>query len=91
MNTDLDPSLILTESEFFFAEICFVLLLVLELGSDPTIHVGENTITFTGEIPQRMIYLPAITHAMNQDRPSSYITVRYVEVRDTPIGLKSLI
>ena len=62
-----------------------------ELGSDPSIHIGESSITFTGEIPEAMLYLPAITHAMNQERPSSYITVQYVEVRDTPIGLKLFI
>ena len=59
----------------------------MELGSNPHIHVGEQIITFTRDIPEHMLYLPAIRHAMNQERPSSHITVQYTEVNDTPIGL----
>ena len=60
----------------------------MELDENPDVHIGEEMITFMGEIPEEMYYLPAITHALNQHRSSSAaISVQYTVVNDTPIGM----
>ena len=60
------------------------------VNENPDVHIGDSAITFMGEIPEEMYYLPAITHALNQHRSSSTaITVQYTVVNDTPIGVSS--
>ena len=65
--------------EKFFVE------LVEKLKSDSTIQIEERKITFKGNIPQHLRYLPAVQFAMNTDGPSSFVTVTYTQVPDSPI------